>query len=177
MTRKRFQHKQGEAYISDDGVAFVPIPKNASSSFRRLLLEDLNWRRSIIHHEKPRYVFTVLREPVDRYLSGWTQCQRRYGLCSGKIGEPFCRDDHTTLQTWFLRAINPDRFVLIEDLADGLEMVSIECGINLRCHWHENKSKDEKPTEYPDSLLQYLTPDISLYGKWFDIFCRQGTAR
>lgn len=159
-------HAQGHAHINS-GVAFVQIPRNASQAFREHL--GGGWRVCCIHEENPKYIFAVVRDPLERYLSGWSECSRRYGPLPPKIEAPFCRDDHTTLQSWFLRGIKPDRCILINDLEKGLAAVSKECGIEIAVpkHSHGSTSKPQIPTgETLISLMDYLREDLRLYGYW-----------
>lgn len=132
-------HHMGDGMVSQDGQHFyVNIPKNASS-FIKSCLESLDFKYSNIQYHHSATPIVVLRDPIDRWVSGIYEYLLMYhvnlvdGLC-----EPYCRgkldfaplfnqellmavifdritfDDHTERQVAFLQNIdlNKSKFLI-----------------------------------------------------------------
>jgi hypothetical protein len=167
-----YGHIKGQCWVSPDRqVAFVPIPKCASQSMRYFLAAHATgpdvWTDEIWSPEI-EFTFAVFREPVERYLSGWSEWCRRCGLGNDTIliDEPFERDEHTTLQVRFLEGIEVDRLIPLDELAPALREIWAEYG------WAY--PGDPGPTNvWPrakmptgilhDRLMDYLAPGLAIW--------------
>lgn len=73
--RRRELQKKDRAFRDDvmlgDGLGYIAIPKNASSSLLKTFHRKLGWKWS----KNPGSVifFVVVRDPVARWISGFTQ--------------------------------------------------------------------------------------------------------
>jgi hypothetical protein len=122
-----WQHKGhclGECMSHPDSeYMYVHIPKNASSWTKPNLL-DFGWEFYNYHTDfLPKHALVVLRDPVERWLSGiaeyfalyhpdfplhdWTRST--FALVFDKI----CFDDHTERQVKFLHGLDTDRCTFI----------------------------------------------------------------
>ena len=78
----QFYHDKGFIYISHEyKLIFIPIPKNGSTSIRKL--EQFNFKQDSIFKyinqiDNGKYhVFTILRDPITRFLSGYIEANLR----------------------------------------------------------------------------------------------------
>ena len=80
-----FQHPKGLCYVSDKfNVIFVPIPKNASTSIRNIVGLEFQVDNIMRYSEKlstrEYMAFTIIREPIERLISGYIEvCKRASG--------------------------------------------------------------------------------------------------
>lgn len=80
-----FSHEKGFCWVSEKyKLIFLPIPKNASTSIRSI--EEFQFQldnafRYQTRIESGEYkIFTIVREPIDRFVSGYIEiCKRAYG--------------------------------------------------------------------------------------------------
>ncbi len=75
---RKFYHDKGFIYISKKyNLIFIPIPKNGSTTIRKI--KDLSFEQDTIEKyrsdiSKGAYnVFTVIRDPLDRLVSGYIE--------------------------------------------------------------------------------------------------------
>lgn len=79
-----FSHEKGFCWVSEKyHLIFIPIPKNASTSIRNITLFEFhldNYFRYQTRVENGEYkVFTIIREPLDRFVSAYIEvCERAY---------------------------------------------------------------------------------------------------
>lgn len=108
-------HCLGECWYSDT-VGYVNIPKNASSTVKGYLI-PLGWTPSTTMIECEKY-FTILRDPIDRWVSGMAQFAvghlNNFTIPIEEIFETVTFDDHTEKQTYFLQPFNLDNITFIE---------------------------------------------------------------
>jgi hypothetical protein len=102
-------HRLGECYYCGSiSRTYVHIPKNASSYIKACLLQTNNWFHSEKFITNDQYL-VALRDPVDRWLSGMAQYQinsNQIDLSIDEIFNTITFDDHTELQTYFLKGVN-----------------------------------------------------------------------
>ena len=96
-------HNLGECW-SDNRLTFIHIPKNASSSVKGFLINH-RFRDYNTLQDTPEY-FVVLRDPIERWLSGMAEYQinsNNLNMPNQEIIDTITFDDHTELQTYFLQ--------------------------------------------------------------------------
>jgi len=90
-------------------IAYVNIPKNASSYTKGCLMgSDHTWVSCHLPDDVREFL-VVLRDPIDRWVSGMAQYQlnsNRPNLSLEEIFETVTFDDHTELQTFFLQNVD-----------------------------------------------------------------------
>ena len=88
-------HEKGFCHVSDKyKVIFLPIPKNASTSIRCIKEFDFNLGNIFCYTDKiesGKYqVFTILRNPLDRFISTYIEvCERAYGDSTKTLKKDF----------------------------------------------------------------------------------------
>ena len=99
-------HTLGECWHSK-GITFVHVPKNASSFVKGCLINN-GWQYSKTFVPSEHYL-VVLRDPLERWLSGMAEYQvnsKQLDLDVHTIFNTITFDDHTELQTYFLKDVN-----------------------------------------------------------------------
>jgi hypothetical protein len=99
-------HRLGECW-TNNGLTFINIPKNASSFVKGYLLSE-GWQHSNSLVDSRQYL-VILRDPVDRWLSGIAQYQfnsSRYDMDIDSTFKEITFDDHTELQSYFLQSVD-----------------------------------------------------------------------
>lgn len=110
----------------DRKLIYCKIPKNAGSTMMRVL--DMSYERRYFHPTDPEdfFVFTLLRDPVERFFSGFGELCRRQSPVTVNSGfwkydddrdkiralvdemevdmarNPYCFDPHIRPQAWYL---------------------------------------------------------------------------
>jgi len=80
-----FSYEKGFCWVSEKyKLIFLPIPKNASTSIRNIeefqFQVDNAFRYRTLIESGEYKMFTVIREPLDRFVSGYIEiCKRAYG--------------------------------------------------------------------------------------------------
>jgi len=101
---------------SDTDLMYVYIPKNASS-WTKPNLQDWGWEFYNYHNDGlNKHALVVLRDPVERWLSGIAECLTLYhpGFELNDtetvelIFDRICFDDHTEKQVKFLQGLDTD---------------------------------------------------------------------
>jgi hypothetical protein len=150
-----FEHnyRLGGAFTSPDGGAlFVNIPKNASTSFQRLL-PPLGFRYTTAFRTRPSpadaVVFAVVREPVGRWISAMVEYDRSpeqrlpfTDFASEQLqrlrqGTYVPLDEHLTPQSTFLLPTMPvTRWLRFERLDEDYATLAAALGLpgTLRHH-------------------------------------------
>ena len=112
-------HRYGQCMINPDGdLMYVNIPKNATSWTKPNLI-DFNWVESNYHkYQLTVHALVVLRDPVDRWLSGIAEYFTLYhnsitGIehdanLTNIIFDRITFDDHTERQVKFLQGLDTD---------------------------------------------------------------------
>ena len=111
-------HVYGECMSHwDSEYMYVYIPKNASS-WTKPNLKDFGWEFYNYHTDKlDKHALVVLRDPVDRWLSGIAEYFALYHTnhdtwttdVFNLIFDRVCFDDHTERQVKFLQGLDTDR--------------------------------------------------------------------
>jgi len=180
-------YRLGGGYLSPSGHAlYVNIPKNASTSFQRLLLPN-GFRYTTAHRVRPVppgvTVFAVVREPFARWKSAMLEYAGRLEqlypveefvdaqlalLRSGGY-EPL--DEHLTPQCTFLLPTMPvERWLRFEHLDNDYGALAAELGLPPRVrHHHRAPSREAdllagKITSADRAaVLGYYSEDVRLY--------------
>jgi hypothetical protein len=119
--------KMSHTWIDHDRkLIYCKIPKNAGSTMMKVL--DMSYERRYFHPADPEdfFVFTLLRDPVERFFSGFGELCRRQSLVTVNSGfwkydddrdklralvdemeacmarNPYCFDPHIRPQEWYL---------------------------------------------------------------------------
>lgn len=98
-------HTLGECWYNGR-ITYIHIPKNASSFVKGCLINN-GWQHSNTFVESEKYI-VVLRDPLDRWLSGMAQFQvnsNQLDLDVHTIFNTVTFDDHTETQYYFLKHI------------------------------------------------------------------------
>jgi hypothetical protein len=122
-----YQHWEPKGHIfgtcmshQDSNVMYVNIPKNASS-WTKPNLQDFGWEFYNYHtdHMYHKHAMIVLRDPVERWLSGVAEYFTLYHrfMDTSQINQAFIDlvmdqitlDDHTEKQVYFIEGLNFNR--------------------------------------------------------------------
>ena len=98
-------HTLGECWYNGQ-FTYIHIPKNASSFVKGCLINN-GWQHSNTFVESEKYI-VVLRDPLERWLSGMAQFQvnsNQSDLDVHTIFNTITFDDHTETQYYFLKHI------------------------------------------------------------------------
>jgi len=110
-------HTLGECWNdTNKSLTFVHIPKNASSFVKGCLLSSGNFTHSDSLVIADHYL-VALRDPIDRWISGIAQFMNDENNQSSTLHDLVDRvtiDDHTELQTYFLKGVDLDRCTFIQ---------------------------------------------------------------
>jgi len=105
-------HTLGECWNDQDkSITFIHIPKNASSFIKGCLLSSNNFVHNNNLVTADKYLI-ALRDPIERWVSGITQLMSvpsNQNLTLQDLVSTVTFDDHTELQTYFLKGIDLDR--------------------------------------------------------------------
>lgn len=168
------------AIVSNGELAYVAIPKCASSTLKTIL-GDLGWKwRKGIGPEKP---FTVVRDPVERWISGITQSfhkhrndvlKRMYKDITPFVQDPWF-DIHTAPQSSFLKGFISPTLFKVESL-DKLKQWLAERDVLLPELTRKNVSKGDRAKKalydylctaltdaHCDRLRAFYKDDVELY--------------
>lgn len=157
----------------DKKLAFINIPKNASTSIR-LKLFSLGFKWGNIKNINPNeyFIFTIIREPIDRFVSQYLETVKRAtGDCKiyGASLKPFYKianpiekfkqfiteeiqngnlfEIHIQRQVWFLtdeKFFKVDKYIKIENLQQELQQISKQFDIPLNINHCNKKSPAQK---------------------------------
>lgn len=145
-------HRLGTCLASPDKKhAFLQIPKNASS-YWKTYLRPLGWKTSNVKElPEDTCYFTMLRDPVERWLSGISEYFERYhneelhqpksSIFFKTIEDLIVVDDHTELQSYFLQPIELQhiQFYKIDNLQGAWKYLE-NCGYAIpKQSWYLNK--------------------------------------
>jgi hypothetical protein len=135
-------HLHGDCLVNhNQKIAYIPIPKNASTSLRRML-SGSNFTLGNLHSfdYKEYETFTIIRDPLTRFVSGYIESnKRRYPYIQSlpyfnmpesskriinalKQISPKFLDEHLKPQSDFLRTFKIKKFILFEKLSEGFSI-------------------------------------------------------
>lgn len=187
--------KKGKCFLHEEkGKIFIDIPKNASTSIKKMLeftrapehMKDLSWLG--VNQDKHE-VFCVLREPIERLVSGYLEMLNRIALRDLKYYDikdmPFYKianerkrfhsfidyayeqfkegkylDDHIIPQSYFLEGFKIDVYLDFNKLYDVCpEYLGVEKVA------HENMKGVAKTTQHMNYLMEsdYLDKVKEMY--------------
>jgi len=102
-------HSLGECWVDETHqLAYVHIPKNASSFVKGCLISSRGmWRHNETLVQANEYLI-VLREPIERWISGIAEYCYNSGtmLTLAQALEQITFDDHTEKQVYFIQGVN-----------------------------------------------------------------------
>lgn len=149
----------------DKKTIYVSIPKNASSFVSDWLMEN-GWTTRRIDSTDPTYVMVILRDPVDRWISGIAQYLESLWITADQITEGLDKvlfdivdgfDDHTWPQHIFFEDVHPTKS-RIWFRTDLDLMTSIGTRFRLELPKTENfNKKDQQRRDIADYLKQRMT--------------------
>lgn len=162
----------GGGLISPSGVFYLNIPKNAST-FITNVLADSGWRFADVHDQQITEYIVVLRDPVDRWISGFATysaswvCGAGYGsehflndynsLSERIIFDQIVFDDHTTEQVKYIEQLDKARtityFKLGHSLVTDLEKF-LDCKLVLN-NVDANKAENNYDTNLIAKHMRY----------------------
>ena len=120
--KRHKNHSFGMCYTNHDLKKFyINIPKNATN-WGKAAMRDLGWVKANYHRDKlikQGYgAIVILRDPLDRWFSGWAEYTSRYGVRMDPkyinqtvmklITDRVAFDEHTEEQCMFLDGINTE---------------------------------------------------------------------
>lgn len=120
-----YTHPFGLCVSINKDNAIVRIPKNASNLMSNYG-QERNWfyAENKIHLVKPKFFHVVLRDPLERWISGVLEFQKRYEYPLGMILKNLKKiefDEHTVPQYKFLPAYGKSYFYNMDD--GGLDIL------------------------------------------------------
>lgn len=136
-------YQPGGGFISNSGLFYLNIPKNASTFLSNVLLEN-GWEHYNIYdtQHKVHKCLVVLRDPIDRWISGFATYASSWLLGSGYGSDHFVQDynqlveriifdnlifdDHTTPQAEYIKQLPPVDVVYFK-LSDQLTKQVSKC--------------------------------------------------
>lgn len=142
-------HIQGTCWVSDSEI-YINIPKNASTTQKEIMKKKGAVERNYYHlptkEKKQRKVWTIIREPMDRFISAMCQIKR-----NEECPDIF-NNEHLKPQTWFLQGIKIDEYIKFDSL-NGRKL-----------NKSTRKQRDIIKLNY-DLLREIYLNDIKLYNK------------
>lgn len=131
LNKKANNHNMGSFLTSDEcEYGYIPISKNASKITRRYVSTKLGWSwkyaKGHFNNTEDKKFIVILRNPVDRWISGITEhIVRFYGFMDVKNIDFFINkkilDEHTEPQTSFLEGLDLSKCVFFKLNASLLE--------------------------------------------------------
>lgn len=174
-------HTLGECWHKSN-ITYLHIPKNASSFVKGCLINN-GWQHSNTFVKADRYL-VVLRDPLERWLSGMAQFQVNSNQIELDIETAFKTitfDDHTEQQIYFLKDVdlikttflkfdsdlrkNLNKFVLANGFSNGVSDIA---NINARTSVKQTIIDrlqhyiDEYP-KFKDCIKDHFAVDYKLY--------------
>jgi hypothetical protein len=168
-------HTKGTCWYNDY-LCFVGIPKNASTAMRKSLGIENNHSNILLngHSLKDRHVFTIIRDPLERFISGYHEAifrqwhgVRVLGFSRQISKESFSRflreaeknknkqqfDCHIDSQSYLLTGIHIDRFLIFEDLKNGFDSMCKDLNLSYCLTIHNSKQNTVR--DYIKSFLEH----------------------
>ena len=165
-------YRPGSGLISPTGIFYLNIPKNASTYMTNLLLAN-EWTHSDVYDPKINECIVILRDPVERWISGFATYAASwllgYGYGSDHFRDDYNElvqrvifdqlifDDHTTEQVQFIYQLGTKDvtyFKLNYELGMNLESF-LDCKLGLNNPVLSNKSEDNYDTKAIASHMRF----------------------
>jgi hypothetical protein len=183
----RLGHRLGECWVDEvNDKTYIHIPKNGSSFVKGVLIGSGGfWHHSETLVNSSENLI-VLRDPIDRWCSGITQYlyNTKLDLPIDEIFNKITFDDHTELQTYFLKDVDLDSatFMLADDnlranLANWIYSNGYRTNVDIAIEYNSSSEDDrittkdhyakllEQNPEFVLKLQQHFEEDYKLIGK------------
>ena len=180
-------HRLGECWIDEvNDKTYIHIPKNASSFVKGVLIGSGGfWHHSETLTNSSENLI-VLRDPIDRWLSGITQYlhNSKQDLSINEIFDKITFDDHTDLQTYFLQDVDLSHatFMFVDEnlranLANWIYNHGYRTNVDIAIEYNASGEDDRAATkdyytnlldQHPEFVLklqQHFEEDYKLIGK------------
>ncbi len=177
-------------------IIFINIPKNASTSMRlKLFANGFKWGNLKKINSSEYFIFTIIRNPVDRFLSQYLEMIKR--ACGdnkiyGATQKPFFRiidpkerfksfirtelkqgnlfEPHLQRQTWFLTGdkneyFKIDKYILMNNMTTELKQLTKELNISL-----DIKNQRKTPVVNKSMLRKILLSNTNLLNIINDVY-------
>lgn len=163
----------GGGLISPEGVFYLNIPKNASTYLTNLLAAS-GWEHSLVTNPNIVKSIVVVRDPVDRWISGFSTYAASWLLSAGYGSDHFREDyndlteriifdqiifdDHTTEQVKYVEQIDKSIPITYFTLNHGLGMQLesyLDCKLGLNNPIPANIGEDNYDTKMIAKHIRY----------------------
>ena len=166
-------HSLGECWVDEvNDKTYIHIPKNASSFVKGVLIGSGGfWHHSetLINSNEN---LIILRDPIDRWLSGITQYlhnSKQIDMPMELVFDKITFDDHTDLQTYFLQGVDltSATYMMVDDLLranlnDWVIGNGYRTNVDIAIQYNASKDDERITTkDYYANLLEQL-PDLVL---------------
>jgi hypothetical protein len=166
-------HSLGECWVDEvNDKTYIHIPKNASSFVKGVLIGSGGfWHHSetLINSNEN---LIILRDPIDRWLSGITQYlhnSKQIDMPMELVFDKITFDDHTDLQTYFLQGVDltSTTYMMVNDLLranlnDWIIGNGYRTNVDIAIQYNASKDDERITTkDYYANLLEQL-PDLVL---------------
>ena len=163
LSARGFGH--GSGLIDPAGQRFIiNIPKNATS-YLHDWAKHHGWRTTMIQNETSlREIIVVLRDPVDRWISGVAQYLTTYILNVYGFNGPVYPDDHITEHD---QAITAERF--LSHYNPAVERILFDMANRLDDHvWPQHELINTLSPDIPKRYfrIQNIDHDLATYLDW-----------
>jgi hypothetical protein len=180
---KHGQHQLNENFVSHKTKhQYINIPKN-SSSWTKIKLRPAKFIKC--NCLIPEYTkIIILRDPLERYISGlaqWQPARHQIFEQNPQVLEFILKyvittDEHTELQSWFIKEIQDDNIVFFwhdENLQNNVDHYFKSLGIELP-YIHPKNVSDANPTQVNAkkiirSYIEHNMGMLHTFQKWLDI--------
>jgi len=154
---------------TDSTLMYINIPKNASS-WTKPNLKDLGWEfyNYYYDHMTHNHAMVVLREPLDRWLSGVCEYFALYhrDLDLDEARKPFydlvldqvTLDDHTEKQVYFIEGLDPKRITFFK------------CDSDYRLYFQQFLKNQGFDNRYAGYDYQHTTEESDIRKKFRSFF-------
>jgi hypothetical protein len=181
-------HRLGECWVDEvNDKTYIHIPKNASSFVKGVLIGSGGfWHHSETLINSSENII-VLRDPIDRWVSGITQYlhnSNQIDMPAELIFDKVTFDDHTDLQTYFLQGadLTKSTFMFVDDnlranLANWIYDHGYRTNVDIAIEYNASSEDDRATTkdyytklldqnpEFVLKLQQHFEEDYKLIGK------------
>lgn len=159
-------HRLGECWVDEvNNKTYIHIPKNASSFVKGVLIGSGGfWHHSetLVNSSE---TLIVLRDPVERWVSGITQYLYNSNQINMSVDQVFDKitfDDHTDLQTYFLQGVDlkSATFMMVNDnlranLNDWIVERGYRTNVDIAIQYNASADDDRITTkDYYANLLE-----------------------
>ena len=140
-------HQPGGGLLSPSGVFYLNIPKNASTYITNILLANRWEHHNLNERSSTQKCIVVLRDPIDRWISGFATYASSWLLGPGYGSDHFLEDyntlverlifdnivfdDHTTPQSKFVEQLPNSTVTYFKLNKNIIQHISQDLNINL----------------------------------------------